>query len=80
LDEIATAEFGRWGEDYEPLSARMGECFLLPHYGSDSRHVYAVTEEDTLGEYPVIVIDVDDLPMPESCTLALMSTCPMRQG
>lgn len=36
----------------------------MPLYGSDSRDIYAVTEEDALGEYPVIVImiDVDDLP------------------
>jgi hypothetical protein len=62
IDKIVTAEFdGLWGEMYEPLADRMGECFLLPE-GSDSRRIYAVAEPDTLGEYPVVVVDTDDLP------------------
>lgn len=47
---------------YEPLADRCGECFLLPG-GSDSRRIFAVTSQpDALGEYPVLVIDTDDLP------------------
>ncbi len=62
IDEIVTVEFeALWGEMYEPLADRLGECFLLPE-GSDSRRVYAVTAPDVLGEYPVVVIDTDDLP------------------
>jgi hypothetical protein len=62
IDEIVTAEFEPlWGEMYQPLADRLGECFLLPQ-GTESRRVFAVTEPDTLGEYPVIVVDVDDLP------------------
>jgi hypothetical protein len=74
IGQIADAEFGR---DYEllkqitgvegdlnfygPLDERLPECFLLPE-GSDSRRIFAVTEPDELGEYPVIVIDEDDIP------------------
>jgi hypothetical protein len=62
LDRIVADEFEElWGEMYLPLAARAGECFLLPG-GSDSRRIYAVTEPDALGEYPVLVIDTDDLP------------------
>jgi hypothetical protein len=51
-----------WGEMYEPVGARLPECFLLPG-GSDSRRIYAVTDQpDCLGEYPVLVIDTDDIP------------------
>lgn len=63
IDEIVDDEFdGIWGEMYSPLADRCGDCFLLPG-GSDSRRIYAVTEQpDALGEYPVLVIDTDDLP------------------
>jgi hypothetical protein len=70
LDEIVHDEFAGdedvlgapWGQMYEPLGAHLAECFLLPG-GSDSRRIYAVTEQpDGLGEYPVLVVDVDDLP------------------
>jgi hypothetical protein len=63
IDEIVTDEFDElWGGMYEPLGARLDECFLLPG-GSDSRRIYAVTDApDSLGEYPVLVIDTDDLP------------------
>jgi hypothetical protein len=62
LDEIVSAEFEPiWGEMYQPLAERTGECFLLPG-GSDSRRIFAVTEPDSRGEYPVLVIDTDDLP------------------
>ena len=62
LDEIVTAEFEEvWGEMYEPLTDRTGECFLLPG-GSDSRRIFAVSQPDSQGEYPVLVIDTDDIP------------------
>jgi hypothetical protein len=46
-----------YAENFARLSARMGECFLLLD-GTESRRVFVVTEPDALGEYPVIVIDV----------------------
>lgn len=46
---------------YAPLDERLPECFLLPE-GTDSRRIFAVTEPDALGEYPVLVIDEDDVP------------------
>jgi hypothetical protein len=62
LDEIVSAEFDDlWGGMYEPVAERTGECFLLPG-GSDSRRIFAVTQPDSRGEYPVLVIDTDDLP------------------
>jgi hypothetical protein len=63
IDQIVTDEFDElWGGMYEPLGVRLDECFLLPG-GSDSRRIYAVTDApDSLGEYPVLVIDTDDLP------------------
>ncbi len=61
-DEYDAAEWPMsWGEMYAPLADRCSECFLLPG-GSDSRRIYAVTEPDALGEYPVMVVDNDDLP------------------
>ncbi len=74
IGQIADDEFGRdydlmrqisgvEGElnFYAPLDERLPECFLLPD-GSDSRRIFAVTEPDELGEYPVLVIDEDDIP------------------
>jgi hypothetical protein len=63
LDEIVTDEFDElWGGMYEPLGAWLTECFLLPG-GSDSRRIYAVIDTpDSMGGYPVLVIDTDDLP------------------
>lgn len=68
IDEIVRDEFDEdsspvsWAEMYEPLADRFPECFLLPG-GSDSRRIYAVTDQpDALGEYPVLVVDIDDLP------------------
>jgi hypothetical protein len=65
LDQIVTAEFEEiWGEMYEIMARHLGldTCFLLPE-GSDSRRIYAVTgEPDALGEYPVLVVDTDDIP------------------
>ncbi|WP_051386369.1 hypothetical protein [Actinokineospora inagensis] len=60
LDAIVTAELGQpWGECYAPIA--LPECFLLPG-GSDSRRVLVVTEPDSAGEYPIVAIDVDDMP------------------
>ena len=50
-----------WASLFEPIADRFGECFLLPG-GSDSRRVLAVGEPDTIGEYPVLALDVDDMP------------------
>jgi hypothetical protein len=46
-----------YAENFAKLNARMGECFLLLD-GTESRRVLVVTDPDALGEYPVIVIDV----------------------
>ena len=71
LSEIVREEYG-----YEPLEMGDGtsfdpmdlwtpadqyfpECFLLPD-GCDSRRVFAVTQPDRYGEYPVLVTDDDD--------------------
>lgn len=61
LDEIVEEEFACWGEAFAPLGRRLPECFLLPG-GSDSRRIYAVCEPDDTGEYPVLVVDTDDIP------------------
>ncbi|MBH0779889.1 hypothetical protein [Nocardia bovistercoris] len=62
LDAIVAAEFGEgWGTEFEPLAGRFPECFLLPG-GSDSRRVLAVGEPDAVGEYPVLALDLDDMP------------------
>ena len=61
-DELDDSPLVSWAEMYAPLADRFPECFLLPG-GSDSRRILAVTEyPDALGEYPVIVVDIDDLP------------------
>ncbi|WP_280254079.1 hypothetical protein [Nocardia abscessus] len=62
LDRLVDNELGQpWGETYEPLAERFPECFLLPG-GSDSRRVLAVGQPDSEGEYPVLALDVDDMP------------------
>ncbi|WP_354644402.1 hypothetical protein [Kitasatospora camelliae] len=62
LGELARDEFGDgWGAVYDALSDRFDECFLLPG-GSDSRRVLATGTADDAGEYPVFVLDVDDIP------------------
>lgn len=62
LDRLIGDELGAaWGEFFTPLADRFPECFLLPG-GSDSRRVLAVGEPDEVGEYPVLAVDVDDLP------------------
>ncbi len=61
LDEIVEDEFASWGETFAPLSQRLPSCFLLPG-GDGSRCIYAVCEPDDTGEYPVLVVDTDDIP------------------
>ncbi|MFJ2837605.1 hypothetical protein ACIO52_19805 [Nocardia sp. NPDC087230] len=62
LDQLVDDELGPpWGELYEPLAGQFPECFLLPG-GSDSRRVLAVGEPDSVGEHPVLALDVDDMP------------------
>ncbi|EGX58112.1 hypothetical protein SZN_19350 [Streptomyces zinciresistens K42] len=62
LDRLVGDEMSQaWAPDFAWLSARFPECFLLPG-GSDSRRVLAVTEPDARGEYPVLALDLDDLP------------------
>lgn len=62
LDELVDAELGPpWASEFAPLARRFPECFLLPG-GSDSRRVLAVGDPDSTGEYPVLAVDVDDLP------------------
>lgn len=62
LDELVADELGdMWGDLYTPIADRFPECFLLPG-GSDSRRILSVTEPDQEGEYPVLGVDVDDLP------------------
>ncbi|WP_253837571.1 hypothetical protein [Actinokineospora globicatena] len=50
-----------WAEDFAVFDTRFPECFLLPG-GSDSRRLLAVGEPDSTGEYPVLALDLDDLP------------------
>ncbi|WP_460069672.1 hypothetical protein [Streptomyces sp. YKOK-I1] len=62
LDELVGDEMGDfWGNEFAWLSGRLSECFLLPG-GSDSRRILAVTEPDEEGEYPVLALDLDDMP------------------
>ncbi|MBW4716825.1 hypothetical protein [Saccharothrix obliqua] len=62
LDRLAGDELGEfWGECYRSVADGFPECFLLPG-GSDSRRVLAVGEPDSAGEYPVLALDVDDMP------------------
>ncbi|WP_246124112.1 hypothetical protein [Nocardia bhagyanarayanae] len=62
LDELVRDELGEpWAECYAPLAERFEECFLLPG-GSDSRRILTVGAPDSEGEYPVLALDVDDLP------------------
>lgn len=62
IDELVGDEMGDfWGKEFAWLSGHLSECFLLPG-GSDSRRVLAVTEPDDEGEYPVLALDLDDMP------------------
>ncbi len=49
-----------WG--FGALQKRLGgDCFPVP-LGTDSRRCLYVGETDSVGEYPVLLIDVDDIP------------------
>ncbi|MFJ4774671.1 hypothetical protein ACIP88_37170 [Streptomyces uncialis] len=62
LHELVDDEMGApWADEFAWLSGQLPECFLLPG-GSDSRRILAVTEPDAEGEYPVLALDVDDMP------------------
>jgi len=52
-----------WGGYFEqaPMAARFDECFLLPG-GTDSCRVFVTSSADEYGEYPVLALDVDDVP------------------
>jgi hypothetical protein len=74
LGQIADAEYGPYMRQvaalagieesdlnfYSLLDPLFPECFLLPQ-GTDSRRIFAVTDPDDLGEYPVLAIDEDDI-------------------
>ncbi|MFB6891452.1 hypothetical protein ACFCX4_19350 [Kitasatospora sp. NPDC056327] len=65
LGELARDEFGdMWGSCFDGVSERFDECFLLPG-GSDSRRVLVTSSGDDHGEYPVVALDVDDIPCVE---------------
>ena len=62
LDRVVAAEFGEgWAGEFTPLAERFPECFVLPG-GSDSRRVLSVGQPDAFGEYPVLAVDLDDMP------------------
>lgn len=62
LDQVVSDEMGDfWGTEFSWLTGHFPECFLLPG-GSDSRRILAVTEPDEEGEYPVLALDLDDMP------------------
>jgi hypothetical protein len=43
------------------MAARFTECFLLPG-GADSCRMLVTDSADEYGEYPVLALDVDDIP------------------
>jgi hypothetical protein len=61
--DLMTQEFG--ADDYgmwNPFANLLpGECLLVPG-GSDSRRFLYLGTPDSIGEYPVFVVDTDDLP------------------
>ncbi|KPI32746.1 hypothetical protein OV320_1957 [Actinobacteria bacterium OV320] len=62
IDQVVGDEMGDfWAEPFAWLSGHFPECFVLPG-GSDSRRILAVTEPDEEGEYPVLALDLDDMP------------------
>jgi hypothetical protein len=66
LDGLIAHEFG--GDDFlVPECRKMAKRFLpahcLPlHHGADSRRFLYLGETDDVGEYPVLVVDTDDVP------------------
>jgi hypothetical protein len=63
LARFAEDEYGDdLGAAFEQLASILtGQLYLLP-LGSDSRRALYVGESDGIGEHPVIVTDVDELP------------------
>jgi len=64
LGDYVTREFDAlWGGIYAAVGKTLltGDCYGLP-FGSYSRRFLYVGHTDSLGEYPVIMIDTDDLP------------------
>jgi hypothetical protein len=61
--ELLEQEFGRGASrGWDTIIAALpGDCFLLPG-GADTRCFLYVGRADALGEYPVLVVDTDDLP------------------
>jgi hypothetical protein len=52
-----------WAKDYRRLGDRFDECFLLPPFGEETCRILVVSEPDEWGEYPILVADVDDVPI-----------------
>jgi len=64
LGEYVAEEFDEvWGDIYADIGKKLvrGDCYGL-HFGADSRRFLYVGEPDSLGEYPVLMIDTDDMP------------------
>lgn len=63
LDAYVRSEFDMEPFGYSDMAKRMiaGDCYGL-HYGSDSRRFLYVGKADSLGEYPVLLLDTDDVP------------------
>ena len=62
--EFCVRRYGdEWGGYFEraPMAERFTECFLLPG-GADSCRVLVTDSADEYGEYPVLALDVDDVP------------------
>jgi len=62
VSELVEEELEGWGEHFKEVDRMLpGDCFLLPG-GCDSRRFLYVGAADTFGEYPVFVVDTDDVP------------------
>jgi hypothetical protein len=64
LGRLTRSRYGdEWGAFFEEASmgTRFDECFLLPG-GADSCRVLVTGATDEYGEYPVLALDVDDIP------------------
>jgi hypothetical protein len=56
-------EYRGWAKYYARLGDRFDECFLLPPFNGETCRVLVMSEPDDLGEYPILVADVDDVPV-----------------
>jgi len=62
--EFCARRYGdEWARYFErsPMAERFTECFLLPG-GADSCRMFVTDSVDEHGEYPVLALDIDDLP------------------